>query len=54
MTPAQEQSRTVFFEAIGLFEAGRLHEARDCFERCLALTPGRPSTTAATSCCCAH
>jgi predicted TPR repeat methyltransferase len=37
------QSRATFFEGIGHFEAGRLHEARACFEQCLALTPGRPS-----------
>lgn len=43
MTPAQEQSREIFFQGIGHFEAGRLREARECFERCLALTPGRPS-----------
>lgn len=43
MTSAQEQSRTIFFEGIGHFEAGRLAQARACFERCLALTPGRPS-----------
>jgi predicted TPR repeat methyltransferase len=44
MTPAQEQqSREIFFEGIGHFEAGRLPEARACFERCLALTPDRPS-----------
>ncbi len=44
MTPAPEQqSRDVFFTGIGHFEAGRLQEARACFERCLALTPGRPS-----------
>ena len=44
MTPAQEQqSREIFFEGISHFEAGRLREARECFERCLALTPDRPS-----------
>ncbi len=43
MTPAQAQSREIFFTGIGHFEAGRLMEARDCFERCLALTPDRPS-----------
>ncbi len=44
MTPAQEQqSRDIFFTGIGHFEAGRLDEARDCFERCRALTPERPS-----------
>ncbi len=44
MTPAPEQqSRDLFFTGIGHFEAGRLNEARECFERCLALTPGRPS-----------
>ena len=40
---AQEQSRQTFFEGIAHFEAGRLDEARHCFERCQALTPGRPS-----------
>lgn len=43
MVSAQEQSREVFFTGIGHFEAGRLAEARACFERCQALTPGRPS-----------
>ena len=43
MTPAQQQSREIFFQGIGAFEAGRLPEARACFERCLALTPDRPS-----------
>jgi predicted TPR repeat methyltransferase len=44
MTPAPEQqSREIFFQGIGYFEAGRLDEARACFERCQALTPGRPS-----------
>jgi predicted TPR repeat methyltransferase len=42
-SPALEQSREIFFEGIGHFEAGRLSEARACFERCLALTPDRPS-----------
>lgn len=42
-TPAQEQSREIFFQGIGHFEAGRLAQARECFERCLALTPERPS-----------
>jgi predicted TPR repeat methyltransferase len=43
MTPAHEQSRALFFEGIGHFEGGRLEDARACFERCQALTPGRPS-----------
>jgi predicted TPR repeat methyltransferase len=43
MASAQEQSRELFFEGIGHFQAGRLAEARTCFERCQALTPGRPS-----------
>ena len=44
MTPTPEQqSREIFFAGIGHFEAGRLDEARDCFERCRALTPERPS-----------
>jgi predicted TPR repeat methyltransferase len=43
MVSAQEQSREVFFTGIGHFQAGRLAEARACFERCQALTPGRPS-----------
>lgn len=40
---AQERSRAIFFEGIEHFEAGRLEPARECFERCLALTPDRPS-----------
>jgi predicted TPR repeat methyltransferase len=43
MTPAQAHSREIFFTGIGHFEAGRWTEARDCFERCRALTPDRPS-----------
>jgi predicted TPR repeat methyltransferase len=43
MSAAQEQSREIFFQGIGHFEAGRLAQARECFERCQALTPGRPS-----------
>ena len=45
MTPSQplELSRTTFFEGIAHFQAGRLEAARACFERCQALTPGRPS-----------
>lgn len=44
MTSTPEaQSRTIFFEGIGHFEARRWDEARACFERCLALTPDRPS-----------
>jgi predicted TPR repeat methyltransferase len=43
MTPQQAQSREIFFQGIEHFEAGRLHEARSCFERCHALTPDRPS-----------
>jgi predicted TPR repeat methyltransferase len=43
MTTAQDQSREIFFQGIAHFEAGRLAPARDCFERCQALTPGRPS-----------
>ena len=38
-----ERSRAIFFEGIGHFEAGRLEPARECFERALALAPGRPS-----------
>ena len=43
MTTAQKQarSRELFFEGIDHFEAQRLEQARECFERCLALTPGR-------------
>lgn len=37
------QSRALFFEGIEHFENGRLEPARACFERCQALTPGRPS-----------
>jgi predicted TPR repeat methyltransferase len=43
MALAQRQSRELFFEGIGHFQAGRLAEARACFERCQALTPDRPS-----------
>ena len=44
--PADEpfaRSRALFFEGIGHFENGRLEQARQCFEECQALTPGRPS-----------
>ncbi len=44
--PTEEQvaqSRALFFEGIGHFENGRLDPARACFEKCQALTPGRPS-----------
>jgi predicted TPR repeat methyltransferase len=43
LTPQQAQSRDIFFEGVRHFEAGRLDDARACFERCHALTPGRPS-----------
>ena len=43
MTTVQEQSREIFFRGVGHFEAGRLLDARTCFENCLALTPERPS-----------
>jgi predicted TPR repeat methyltransferase len=43
MTPEQTQSREVFFQGVEHFEAGRLTDARACFERCQALTPDRPS-----------
>ena len=43
LTPQQAQSRDIFFEGVRHFEAGRLDDARACFERCLALTPDRPS-----------
>jgi predicted TPR repeat methyltransferase len=43
VTSAQTQSREIFVIGIGHFEAGRWNEARDCFERCRALTPERPS-----------
>lgn len=39
----QERSREIFFQGVSHFEAGRLLEARACFESCLALTPDRPS-----------
>jgi predicted TPR repeat methyltransferase len=42
-TSAHERSRALFFEGVDHFEAGRLEPARTCFERCLALTPDRPS-----------
>ena len=44
--PTEEQvaqSRALFFEGIEHFENGRLEPARICFEKCQALTPGRPS-----------
>jgi predicted TPR repeat methyltransferase len=44
--PTDEQiakSRALFFEGIEHFENGRLEPARICFEKCQALTPGRPS-----------
>jgi predicted TPR repeat methyltransferase len=43
LSEAVEQSRATFFQGIEHFEAGRLIEARACFERCQALTPDRPS-----------
>jgi len=43
LTAAQAQSRDIFFEGVRHFEAGRLDDARACFERSLALAPGRPS-----------
>jgi predicted TPR repeat methyltransferase len=43
MTTEQEQSREIFFHGVEHFEAGRLAEARSCFERCRALTPDRLS-----------
>lgn len=43
MKTAQEQSREIFFSGVDHFEAGRLLDARTCFENCLALTPERPS-----------
>jgi len=45
-TPTEEQiaqSRALFFEGIAHFENRRLEPARVCFEKCQALTPGRPS-----------
>lgn len=44
--PTEEQvaqSRALFFEGVEHFENGQLEPARICFEKCLALTPGRPS-----------
>ena len=44
--PTEEQvaqSRALFFEGIEHFENGRLEPACICFEKCQALTPGRPS-----------
>lgn len=43
LTPAHEQSRVLFFQGIEHFQAGRLEDARACFDRCQALTPDRPS-----------
>jgi len=43
MDASLEQSRTLFFEGIGHFESGRFDDACACFERCLQLTPDRPS-----------
>jgi predicted TPR repeat methyltransferase len=43
LTPQQAQSRDIFFDGVRHFESGRLDDARACFERCLALTPDRPS-----------
>lgn len=37
------QSRALFLEGVAHFEAGRLDEARTCFEKSDALTPGRLS-----------
>jgi predicted TPR repeat methyltransferase len=44
--PTEEQlaqSRALFVEGIEHVENGRLEPARICFEKCQALTPGRPS-----------
>jgi predicted TPR repeat methyltransferase len=43
LTPQHAQSRDIFFDGVRHFEAGRLDDARACFERCCALTPDRPS-----------
>lgn len=41
-----DQARGHFLEGIGHFEAGRLDQARSCFETALALAPGRASVLA--------
>jgi predicted TPR repeat methyltransferase len=42
-TEQLQQSRSLFVQGIGHFEAGQLDDARICFEDALALAPGRPS-----------
>lgn len=39
-----EQARALFVDGVAHFEAGRLHEAEQCFEASLKLLPGRAST----------
>lgn len=43
MDSALEQARTLFFQGIEHFEAGRLEQARAAFEASLSCAPGRPS-----------
>lgn len=43
MDSALEQARTLFFQGIEHFEAGRLEQARAAFEASLSLAPGRSS-----------
>lgn len=43
MDSALEQARTLFFQGIEHFEAGRLEPARAAFEASLSFAPGRPS-----------
>ncbi|WP_192804925.1 tetratricopeptide repeat protein [Noviherbaspirillum aerium] len=43
MDSALEQARTLFFQGVEHFEAGRLEQARAAFEASLSFAPGRPS-----------
>ncbi|WP_194722281.1 tetratricopeptide repeat protein [Noviherbaspirillum malthae] len=43
MDSALEQARTLFFQGVEHFEAGRLEQARAAFEASLSHAPGRPS-----------
>ena len=44
MADAFESAKTLFFEGVSHFHAGRWNDARHCYEASLALLPGRPST----------